>query len=98
MTEGGATAPAAAKKEEKKTRVRKARVLTFVYSASDEGVDVVCHRTNAFSLEEAWSECVKKQGLENVKMHGAIAGEHGWMKKELRKPTYEELAKMCNIR
>jgi hypothetical protein len=91
-----AGAPVAAGKKEPKGP--KQRVVTFVTSTIEDEtcvVKLVKHRTVACTLNDAWEELNMP---DNVSMDGAIQGHHEFMDNMLRKPTYDELAKIAGLK
>lgn len=75
------------------------RSVTFVYT-SDEGsreAILLKHKTKAFSIKEAWKECVEKHSLTGVTMSGAISGHFDYMANKIRKPTRAELLKIAGL-
>lgn len=81
--------------EDTKTKNKKERVITFVYSSKAEpGVSVVTHRTSQPSLSLAFKECVASMTGVDASMlviEKAFQGECKVLKEELRKPTYKEM-------
>ena len=83
--------------EEKKTRNRKSTVMTFLFKTQAGELNLVTHKTDAFSKKQAWEECIEVHKFQGAKMVGAFRGSIKWLEEKLRKPSYEELSKMAGL-
>ena len=90
---------AAEKPDGRKTRKgKKGRVMTFLYEDESGKLELVRLKTNAFSVSEAFKEAVDTNSLTNCRMVMALQGlVHQVEGDVLRKPTYDELAKLAGL-
>jgi len=78
---------------ETKTRAKKKRIITFIYSTgkTDQKIDLVSSEVTESSVSAAWRRVSSAKGITAQSLLGAISGEKTLLEDQLRKPTYAEL-------
>lgn len=81
----------------KRTRNTKSTVLTFLFKTQAGELNLVTHKTDSVTKKLAWAESVEMHKFEGATMLGAFRGSVKWLEEKLRKPSYDELAKLAGL-